>query len=69
MSFAKNMSNKYSQKVLDTATKSTKDATKISTKREIKKAAEATDDLTGNEIADKITKFSKSNLEEEAKTK
>ena len=54
LSFAKNMgknlSNKYGQKLLDSAKKSTTDA--------IKTTAEATGDLIGNKIADKITSIS-----------
>ena len=57
-SFAKNMgahlSNKYSQKLLDTAKKSTTDAIKTALKRAIQKTAEATGDLIGNKITDKI---------------
>ena len=63
LSFAKNMgthlSNKYSQKLLDTAKKSTTDAIKTASKRAIQKTAEATGDLIGNKIADKITKVSR----------
>ena len=33
----KNLSNKYSQKFLDSATKTTKDAVKVASKRAIKK--------------------------------
>ena len=59
LSFAKNMgkslSNKYSQKRLDSAKKSTTDAIKTELKRGIQKTAEATCDLIGNKIADKIT--------------
>ena len=58
MSFAKNMgkslSNKYGQKLLDSANKSTTDAIKTASKRAIQKTAEATSDLIGNKIADKI---------------
>ena len=58
-SFAKNMgkslSNKYDQKLLDSAKKSTTDAIKTASKRAIQKTAEATGDLIGNKIADKIT--------------
>ena len=54
------MSNKYSQKPLDSAEKSTKDALKTIWKREIQKTAEATGDLIGNKISDKITTISKS---------
>ena len=63
LSFAKNMgkslSNKYGQKLLDSAKKSTTDAIKTASKRAIQKTAEATGDLIGNEIADKITSVSK----------
>ena len=44
------LSNKYSQKLFDSAKKSTTDA--------ITTFAEATGDLIGNKIADKITKIS-----------
>ena len=57
--FAKNMgkslSNKYGQKLLDSAKKFTTDAIKTASKRAIQKAAEATSDLVDNKIADKIT--------------
>ena len=66
LSFAKNMgkswSNKYGQKLLDGAKKSTTDAIKTASKRVIKKTAEGTGDLIGNKIADKITRASKKNL-------
>ena len=59
LSFAKNvgknLSNKYCQKRLDSAKKSTTDAIKTASKRAIQKTAEATGDLIGNKIADKIT--------------
>ena len=61
--FAKNkgksLSNKYDQKLLDSAKNSTTDAIKTASKRSIQKTAEATGDLTGNKIADKITSISK----------
>ena len=63
LSFVKNMgkslSNKYGQKLLDRAKKSTTDAIKTASKREIQKTAEATGDLIGNKIADKTTSVSK----------
>ena len=63
LSFAKNMgkslSNKYSQKLIDSAKKSITDAIKTALKRAIQKTAEATGDLIGNKIADKITSVSK----------
>ena len=52
---AKNTSDKYSQKLVDTAKKSATDAIKTASKRAIQKTAEATGDLIGNKIADKIT--------------
>ena len=61
LSFAKNicksLSNKYDQKLR--AKKSTVDAKKNSFKRTIQKASEATGDLIGNKIADKIISVSK----------
>ena len=58
------MSGKYSpgilairQKLLDHAKQSATDALKTSSKRVIRKTAEATDDLIGNKIANKITKL------------
>ena len=55
----KNLTNKYGQKLLDSAKKSTADAIKTASKREIQKTAEATGDLIGdNKIADKITSVS-----------
>ena len=63
LSFAKNMgkslSNKYGQKLIDSAKKSTTDAIKTASKRAIQKTAEVTGDLLGNKIADKITSVSK----------
>ena len=50
----KNLSNKYGQKLFDTAKKSTNEAIKIASKRVVQKSAEATGDLIGNKIADKI---------------
>ena len=51
-----NLSSKYSQKPLDHTKKSATDALKTASKRVVQKAAEVTSDLTGNKIADKITK-------------
>ena len=63
LSFAKNMgkslSNKYGQKLLDSAKISTTDAIKTASKRAIQKTAEATGHLIGSKIADKITSVSK----------
>ena len=59
MSFAKNLSNKYSQKIIDTAKKSATDTIKTASQQAIQKTAEATGDLVGNKMADKITSISK----------
>ena len=62
LSFTKNMgkglSNKYCQKLIDSAKKSTTDAIKTASKTVIQKTTEATGDLNGNKIADKITSVS-----------
>ena len=55
----KSLSNKCGQKLLDSAKKSTADAIKTASKRAIQKTAEATGDLIGNKIVDKITSVSK----------
>ena len=52
---AKNLSNKYVQKLLDSAKRSKTDAIKTASRRAIQKTAEAIDDLIGNKIADKTT--------------
>ena len=63
LSFAKNigknLSNKYSQKRLDSAKKSTPNAIKTASKRAIQKTAGAACDLIGNRIANKITSVPK----------
>ena len=63
LTFAKNIGksirNKYSQKLVDSAKKSGTDAIKIASKRAIQKTVEATGDLIGNKIADKITSVQK----------
>ena len=68
LSFAKNMgknlSNKYCQKLLDSAKKSTTNAIKTASKRTVQKTAEATADLIGNKIVDKIASVSKKSTKE-----
>ena len=59
---AKNLNNKYGQKLADSAKISATDALKIAGKRAIQKTAEASEasgELEGNFIADKITSISK----------
>ena len=54
----KNLINKYGQKLIDSAKKSTADAIKTASKRAIQKTAEVTGDLIGNKVDDKITSVS-----------
>ena len=53
---AKNLSGKYSQKLLDSAKKSTTDVTKTDSKRAIQKTTKASGDLISTKVANKITK-------------
>ena len=55
----KNLLIKYGKKLMDTATKTGIDAAKTASKRVVQKTAEATGDLIGNKIADKITSIGK----------
>ena len=59
LSFAKIFVNKYGKNLMDTATKTGIDAAKTTSKRIVQKTAEATGDLIGNKIADKITLIGK----------
>ena len=56
----KNLSSKYSQKILDHAKQSAIYSLKTSSKRVISKTVEASGNLIGNNIADNVTKISKS---------
>ena len=46
--FARTFGDRYGKKLMDTATKTGKDAAKIASKRVVQKTAEATGDLIGN---------------------
>ena len=60
MSFIRSMmSSKYGNNFVDTTKKSATEAIKSASKTVIQKTAEATGDLIGNNIADKITNISK----------
>ena len=52
---------------MDTATKTGMDSAETSSKRVAQKTAEATGDLIGNEIADKITSIGKPKKKEKTK--
>ena len=56
---SKSLSNKYGQKLLDSAKKSTTDAIKTASKRATQKTPEAAGYLICNKITDKITSVSK----------
>ena len=56
---SKTLSSKYRQKLLNHAEWSATDALKTTSKRVIQKTVEATGDLIGNTIADRITKVLK----------
>ena len=53
---SKNLSSKYSQKLLDPAKQSPTDGIKTISGRVSQILADATDDLIGNKVADRITK-------------
>ena len=65
---SKSLSSKYNQKLLDHAKKSATDALEIASKGAIQKTSEATGDLIGNKIADRITKVSKTSLNNNSET-
>ena len=59
LSFARKSGDKYGKKLMDTATKTGIDAAKTSSKKVVQKTAEATGDLIGNKVVDKITSIGK----------
>ena len=61
----KKMSNKYGRKILDKSMDTGKDFAKIAGKKVLTKSAEATADLIGNKIADRITKSSRNKEQKE----
>ena len=62
--FAKTFGNKYGKTLIGTATKPGIDAAKTASKRVVQKTAEATGDLIGNKIFDKIILISKTKEKE-----
>ena len=59
LSFERKFGDKYGKKLIYAATKIGMDAGKTASKRVFQKTAEATEDLIGNKIADKITSLGK----------
>ena len=64
LSLAKKFGYKYGKKIMDTATKIGIDAAKTGSKRVVQKTAEATGDLIGNKIVEKITSAGKTKSKE-----
>ena len=80
MSFAKNIgseygrkifgksidvSNKYGRKILDKSIDTSKDFAKIAGKKVLHKSAEATGEMIGNKVADRITESSRNKAQKE----
>ena len=80
MSFAKNIGNKYGKKIfdksidvsnkygrqiLDKSMAASKDFSKIAGKKVLHKSAEATGEMIGNKVADRITKSSRNKAQKE----
>ena len=67
--FAKLFVAKYGKQLIDTAIKTGTDAAKTAPKRVVQKTSEATEDLTGNKIADKITSLGKQRVKKKKSKK
>ena len=59
LSFTRKFGDKCGKKLMDTATKTGMDTAKTASKKVVPKTTEATGDLIGNKIADKITSIRK----------
>ena len=62
---SKSIKNKYGKKILDNSLSAGKDVAKIAGKKLLTKSAEATGDLIGNKIADRITKCARNKKQKE----
>ena len=69
LSFARTFGDKYGKKLMDPATKTGIDAANTASKRVVEKTTEATGDLIGNKIADKITSMGKPKEKETKKNR
>ena len=67
LSFARKFGDKCGKNLMDTARKTGINAARIASKRVVQKTAEATRDLIGNKIADKITSLGKTKSKEKEK--
>ena len=61
----KKMSNKYGRKILDKTMDAGKDFAKIAGKKVLHKRAEATGEMIGNKIADRVTRSSRNKAQKE----
>ena len=62
---SKSIKNKYGKKILGNSSSAGKDFAKIAGKKVLTKSAEATGDLIGNDIADRITKSARNKEQKE----
>ena len=62
---SKSMKKKYGKKILDNSLSAGKDFGKIAGKKVLTKSAEATGDLIGNKIAERITKSTRNKAQKE----
>ena len=65
ISFAKNIGNKYGRKIFDKSIDAGKDFAKIAGKKVLHKSAEATGEIIGNKVADRITRSSRNKVQKE----
>ena len=65
MDVGKKYGKKYGNKLLDNSISTGKDFAKIAGKKVLTKSAEATGDMIGNKIADRITKSSRNKAQKE----
>ena len=61
----KNRSNEYGRKILDKSMDAGKDFAKITGKKVLRKSAEATGEMIGNKIADRITRSFRNKTQKE----
>ena len=64
LSYVKKFGDKYDKKLIDTATKARIDVAKTASKSIVQRTAEATGNLIGNKIAEKITSVGKTKSRE-----
>ena len=65
MDVGKKYDKKYGKKLLDNSISAGKDFAKIAGKKVLTKSAEATGDMIGNKIANRITKISRNKAQKE----